>query len=84
MKFYDESSEKYRLNLIMVSEKHCWDILKNNFETKGFVHHQTESFNNFINEGISKIVTEGPPIVISSKSKDDDVFYQNYSIDKKN
>jgi len=81
MKFYDKNSEKYRLNLTMVSEQHCWDILKNNFETKGFVHHQTESFNNFINEGISKIVTEGPPIVISSKSKDDDVFYQNYSIE---
>ena len=39
MKFYDKIVEKYRLKLTMVSEQYCWDILKNNFETKGFVHY---------------------------------------------
>ena len=64
----------------MVSEEHCWKILDNNFKNKGFVHHQTETFNSFINEGIAKILTEEPPIVITTKTKEEHVFYTKYTI----
>lgn len=46
------------------SEEHCWAILENFFKTKGFVNHQINSFNNFVNFGISKILSEEPEIVI--------------------
>lgn len=68
----------------MISEQHCWDILNNNFKTKGFVHHQTESFDKFITTGISKIITEEPPIVIENHSKDEkesrNLLYKSYTI----
>jgi DNA-directed RNA polymerase II subunit RPB2 len=49
----------------MLSEEHRWSILGDHFKKKGFVHHQIESFNHFINVDLSKIITEEPPIVIS-------------------
>jgi DNA-directed RNA polymerase II subunit RPB2 len=61
----------------MISEEHCWEILKNYFSTKGFVHHQTESFDHFITVGIPKILTEEPPIVIEP---DDKSLYKKYTI----
>ena len=61
----------------MISEEHCWDILKNYFKTKGFVHHQTESFDNFISVGLPKILTEEPPIVIENSDKS---VYRKYTI----
>ena len=68
----------------MISEQHCWDILNNNFKNKGFVHHQTESFDKFITTGISKIITEEPPIVIENHSKDEkesrNLLYKSYTI----
>jgi len=48
----------------MLSEDHCWEILKSHFEKKGFVHHQTESFDQFVNVGIAKIISEEPNIII--------------------
>jgi DNA-directed RNA polymerase II subunit RPB2 len=50
----------------MLSEKHRWNIISDNFKKKGFVHHQIDSFNHFINTGISKIFTEEPPLVIKN------------------
>ena len=66
----------------MVTEEHCWDILRNNFETVGFVQHQTESFNNFINNRLSQIFMEEPPIVITTKQKDDksSESYEKYTV----
>lgn len=56
----------------MLSEQHTWNILGDHFKRKGFVHHQTESFNHFLNVGIPKIVTEEPDIVITSKNNKND------------
>ena len=53
-----------------LSEEHIWNILGDHFKRKGFVHHQTESFNSFINTGISKIITEEPDILITTKESD--------------
>ena len=66
----------------MVTEEHCWDILRNNFETVGFVQHQTESFNNFINNRLNQIFMEEPPIVITTKQKDDksSESYEKYTV----
>ena len=63
----------------MLSEDQCWNIIKNNLNNKGFVHHQTDSYNNFINIGLPKIICEEPPIVISPN---DDKFsvYKKYTV----
>jgi DNA-directed RNA polymerase beta subunit len=61
----------------MISEEHCWKILENYFKTKGFVHHQTESFDHFITVGLPKIITEEPPIVFEP---DDKTIYKKYTI----
>jgi DNA-directed RNA polymerase beta subunit len=58
----------------MMSEQHTWNILDNHFKTKGFVHHQTESFDRFINVGIPRIITEEPDILIVAKTDKDRKF----------
>lgn len=65
----------------MISEERCWEILNNYFTNKGFVHHQTESFDQFVTVGISKILTEEPPIVIEP---DDKAIYTKYTINFSN
>lgn len=61
----------------MLSEEHCWNILGDNFKNKGFVHHQTESFDHFLNVSLSKIICEEPPIVINSEKED---LYTKYTV----
>ena len=60
----------------MISEEHIWKILNDYFKRKGFVHHQVESFDDFINNGISRIITEEPDILFTPKDKK----YENYRI----
>lgn len=43
-------------------EENTWNILNDHFKKKGFARHQLSSFDNFINIGIPKIVTEEPDI----------------------
>ena len=70
----------------MLSEKHRWNILKNHFDTKGFVHHQIDSFNHFLYKGIPDILKGEPPIVITPKNKDSNVAggYKSYTINFSN
>ena len=63
----------------MSSEQQSWDILKNHFETKGFVEHQTAAFNKFLTTDIAKVITEEPPIVIEP-DKDTAKLYKKYTI----
>ena len=49
----------------MLSEEHCWNILGNNFKNHGFVHHQIDSFDYFINTSLPKVIVNEPPIVIT-------------------
>jgi DNA-directed RNA polymerase beta subunit len=51
----------------MISENQKWNILGDLFRKKGFVHHQIESFNDYINIDIPRIVIEEPDIVISQR-----------------
>ena len=67
----------------MITEEQCWKILGNNFKTKGFVHHQVESFDNFINVGLATIITDEPPIIIHPKTKeekDKNLLFNKYSV----
>jgi len=52
-----------------MSEKHRWNILSDHFKKKGFVHHQVDSFNHYIDVGVPKIITQEPPIVIAPKTE---------------
>ena len=63
----------------MIPEERCWEILKDNFKTHGFVEHQTESFDNFIEFGISSIIGQEPSIVIEHKNEEN--LYSYYSIE---
>jgi len=63
-----------------MSEEHTWNILENHFKTKGFVHHQTESFDEFVNVGIHKIITEEPEICITTKGSKGTVSYSKYRV----
>lgn len=63
----------------MISEKHTWNILGDHFKKNGFVSHQTGSFDQFIDVGIPRIVTEEPDICIEPKS-DKDKKYKQYRV----
>ena len=47
-----------------LSEEQTWNILGEHFKTKGFVQHQTSSFDRFINHGLGKIMTHEREIKI--------------------
>ena len=64
----------------MMSDEHTWNILGDHFKRKGFVHHQTESFDQFINVGIHKIITEEPEIVLNSKNGKNPGSYTSYKV----
>ena len=64
----------------MIPEEHIWNILKDVFENEGFVSHQTKSFDNLLNYGIPKIITEEPNIVIIPKPGEKDKKYIKYTI----
>lgn len=63
----------------MLSEEHCWNILGDNFKNNGFVHHQTESFDHFINTSLPKAITNEPPIVIVPE-KENNNTYSKYTV----
>jgi DNA-directed RNA polymerase II subunit RPB2 len=62
----------------MLSENHCWDILGNHFKNKGFVHHQTESFDHFLNTTLPKLISEEPPLIITPEPNDSN--YKKYTV----
>ena len=41
-----------------LSENHKWNILKDNFDINGFVSHQVDTFDDYINSGIQRSVQE--------------------------
>jgi len=68
----------------MLSENHRWNILGDHFKSKGFVHHQTESFDQFINVEMPRIIAEEPPLVIkrpADSKETGNMEYESYSID---
>jgi len=53
----------------MVSEKYRFELLKNYFEEKGLVGHQIITFNDYINNGIQRVVKEADIIVQTKEQK---------------
>jgi len=53
----------------MVSEKYRFELLKNYFEEKGLVGHQIVTFNDYINNGIQRVVKEADIIVQTKEQK---------------
>ena len=51
-----------------ISEKYRFEVLKNYFEEKGIVRHQLDTFNDFLNNGIQRVVQESD-IVIETKEQ---------------
>ena len=49
----------------MLSEQHCWDILKSHFETKGLAHPQIEAFDYFTTTELNIIISEDPGIKLT-------------------
>lgn len=50
----------------MTTEQHSWNILSDHFTRKGFVNHQIESFDRFLNVGIQDILEKEPPIQVQN------------------
>ena len=67
---------------VKLSEEQTWNILENHFKSKGFVYHQTDSFNHFLNHGLGKIMTEEREIKIKDNYRISfsDVYVPNPTI----
>lgn len=50
-------------------KQQIWSLYENYFTKYGFISHQIDSFNYFINHGIQKIIEDEPDIVVSFKKK---------------
>ena len=61
----------------MMSEKQSSNILENYFETKGFVNHQVESYDRFLNFGIQEVLEKEAPIEISNGDSSYKVTYSD-------
>ena len=62
----------------MLSEDRTWEIVESYFSQYGPVHHQIESFNNFITHGLERIINEEPDLFLKPKEKD--AKYTSYRI----
>jgi len=63
----------------IIEEKQLWDLLKNKFETDGFVGHQINSFNEYIMRTIPKVIREESVLVVNEKHT---VKFKNVFISK--
>lgn len=73
----------FKLILIMsISEDQKWNIIRSHFEYNGFVKHQTHSFDDFIVNGIARILEEEPDIIATfeGKSMGENVEMHTYRI----
>ena len=52
-----------------ISEKYRFAILKNYFKDHGIVRHQIDTFNDYLNNGISRVVKESDIIIASKEQK---------------
>jgi DNA-directed RNA polymerase beta subunit len=64
----------------MLSEQHCWNILKSHFDTKGLAHPQIEAFNYFTNTELNTMVSEDPGIQITLQPVESEENPQNLKI----
>lgn len=65
----------------MLSEEHCWKILENYFKEHGFVTHQLESFNSFIEFSLIKLI-EDTEITAESQERKVKITFSDVYIPK--
>lgn len=65
-----------------LSQEKVWNILKSNFDYNGFVKHQTYSYDDFIINGIPRILNEEPDILgtFEGKNTGENVEMHTYRI----
>jgi DNA-directed RNA polymerase II subunit RPB2 len=52
-----------------LSEKYRFELLKNYFDEKGLVRHQIDTFNDYLNNGIQRVVKEADIVVQTKEQK---------------
>lgn len=65
MNFSIYQLEKFKMSYLTDYEKYVWNILREYSAKYGFVHHQIESFDQYIYRGIQRVITEEPPVVVA-------------------
>ena len=66
----------------MLSENYKWNIMNEFFKKKGFVSHQVDTFNDYINNGIKRVVSESDIVVNLSPTQKYTVSFDNVYIPK--
>ena len=66
----------------MTTETQTWDILKDYFNKYGLVHHQIESFDEYINFGIPRVISEEPDIVFHQEDEKYTIIFGDVYIPK--
>ena len=51
-----------------IDEDQTWKIIGNFFEKRGLSHHQLESFNDYINNGIQSVISEEADIKVETSN----------------
>ena len=66
----DDSSDSAHINLSEnLSENYKWNIMNEFFKEKGFVSHQLGTFNDYLNNGIERVVSENDIVVNQSSTQ---------------
>jgi len=55
------------MDITTIDEKYTWKVLGSHFSKYGLVHHQIDSFDDYINRGIQGVIDEDPDIVVIPK-----------------
>jgi DNA-directed RNA polymerase beta subunit len=66
----------------MLSENYKWNIINEFFKKKGFVSHQVDTFNDYINNGVQRVITESDIVVNLSPDQKYTVSFENIYIPK--
>lgn len=64
----------------MLSENYKWNIINEFFKKKGFVSHQVDTFNDYINNGIQRVITESDIVITVSETHKYTVSFDNVYI----
>jgi DNA-directed RNA polymerase beta subunit/intein/homing endonuclease len=60
----------------MLTQENIWELLKDHVDKTGLASHQIDSFNEFINTGISRILCEEPGIKVDKRT--DLIYYVSF------
>lgn len=61
-----------------LSENYIWNIIRDYFEKEGFISHQIETFDDYINNGIPRVIQESDIVINQDKLKYKVIFQNVY------